>query len=343
MGTVSMADETLGRDDVQDAVRKGFGQNGLAPDAAQSWTQFVDMGFLGLMVPESMGGLGLGHEALAAVHFELGRALVPGSLLAQMMVIDALAVAGKADWTARAMDGERMSCALLLQGPNAGGGHLYGTLAGVPDADMASHVLLIAYDRDVCALVPTHGAGIAVKQRPLWDETRRLFDMQVDGREIDPDLIIAEGADARALADRIKGHLCLALAADSLGGAQAVLELTIDYLKTRKQFDRPLALFQVLKHRCADLKIALGAAEALLWSRTQRASLTELGALKAHATGVFRMIAEEAIQLHGGIGLTREHHCHLFLKRAMLNAALGGDADLWEEQAGRAAMRAMIA
>jgi alkylation response protein AidB-like acyl-CoA dehydrogenase len=334
---------TISRAELQDAVRKAFGEGGLAPDAAQSWDQFVEMGFLGLTVPEEMGGLGLGHEALMAIHYELGRALVPGAFIGQMMAVDALAVAGSNAWADRAMGGERITCPLLLQGPDWVGGKLNGTLAGVSDADLATHALVIANGRELCALVPLDAPVVSMTERPLWDETRRLFDVTITDYAVDPALIIAQGEPVRTLAARLKAHMCLALAADSLGGADAILAFTIDYLQTRKQFDRPLAMFQALKHRCADLKTLLTAAEALLWSRTTEAPLTQLGALKAHATSVYRTIAEEAIQLHGGIGLTQEHHCHLFLKRAMLNAALGGDADMWEELAGRNALRTLLA
>jgi alkylation response protein AidB-like acyl-CoA dehydrogenase len=147
---------------------------------------------------------------------------------------------------------------------------------------------------------------------------------------------VAQGAAAATLSDRLQSQLLLALAADSLGGSAALLTLTIDYLKTRRQFDRPLALFQALKHRVADLKIALESADALFWARAiGAASLAELGALKAWATTTNVALAEEAIQLHGGIGLTSEYYCHLFLKRALLNAALGGDADAHDARTGR--------
>jgi alkylation response protein AidB-like acyl-CoA dehydrogenase len=118
--------------------------------------------------------------------------------------------------------------------------------------------------------------------------------------------------------------------------------MTVDYLKTRKQFDRPIAMFQALKHRCADLKTRIVSAEALLWARAGDvgASAVQLGALKALACEVFRFTAEEAIQLHGGIGLTEEHNCHLFMKRAELNRWLGGSADRLNEAAGRAALAA---
>ena len=132
-------------------------------------------------------------------------------------------------------------------------------------------------------------------------------------------------------------QLLLALAADSLGGADAILAMTIDYLKTRRQYDRPLAMFQALKHRVADLRIALSGAEALFWNclADEAASLARVGAVKAYCTNTYRQIAEEAIQLHGGIGLTQEHPCHLFLKRAFLNCAMGGSNDDWEAAAGR--------
>ncbi len=317
MGVVSAPEETLGRAELQDAVRKAFGEGGLVPDAEKCWDQFVEMGLLGLTVPEALGGLGLGAGSLAAIHFELGRALVPGPAISHTLVIEALAKADQHDLLARALAGEKMAA-----------GHL------AIDADHASRILvggeagirLIARDT------------ITLTLRPTWDKTRRLF-APIDGGE---GVLIANDEAARALADHLKKRLCLMLAADSLGGADAILEITVDYLKTRKQFDRPLAMFQALKHRAADMKAHLVAAEALLWSRANddTSSVAKLGALKAHACAVYREIAEEAIQLHGGIGLTQEHHCHLFLKRAMLNCALGGDGDYWLELAGRDALAA---
>ncbi len=305
---------SIDRTELCDAVRKAFGENGLAPDAAKSWDQFVEMGFLGLTVPEDKGGLGLGHEALAAIHYELGRALVPGAAIAQMVAIEALVASGQSDMLNRAMAGEKVTVSSL----------------GFMDADMAPNALFLGCDQ--ISLCPV----IEANHHQTWDETRRLFGIRWDEKS----QILADGEDADGVFQRAMSTAMVAIAADSLGGADAALSMTLDYLQTRKQFDRPLAMFQALKHRVADLKIALVSAEALLWSHAAGASsLQRLGALKAHATQVYRTIAEEAIQLHGGIALTQEHHCHLFLKRAMLNAVLGGDADMWEELAGREALK----
>jgi alkylation response protein AidB-like acyl-CoA dehydrogenase len=302
----------MNRTELQDSARKAFGEAGLMPDAEASWTNLADMGWFMMTVPEEQGGLGMGSEAAGVIHYELGRALVPGPAMAQMLVIEALAATGQEALLAQAMGGEVMTA----------------DLCHALDADKASHILLVSDDRVAFAAIAS------ATQRISWDETRRLFDVTTGD-----DTALATGSDAKALADRLRSHLLLMLAADSLGGAEAALSMTVEYLKTRRQFDRPLAMFQALKHRIADLKIAHSAAEALFWNRaTGTPTLAEMGALKAHCTTTYRHIAEEAIQLHGGIGLTEEHPCHLFLKRAFLNCALGGDADHWEEAAGRAVM-----
>ncbi|MCI4592011.1 acyl-CoA/acyl-ACP dehydrogenase [Sphingobium sp. BYY-5] len=315
---------SMTRAELQDAADRAFAPDELAPDATQSWNRIAEMGWLMMAVPEEQGGLGLGLEAVGVVHQALGRALVPGPAIAQMLVIEALSASGREDLLASAMAGEVMT-ASLAEGSTA-----------IPDADRASHVLLV--DDTRIRLLPIESCAITT--RPTWDQTRRLFDV-IAGE--DGAILLAEGRSAAILADRIIALRSLAMAADCLGGAGAVLALTIDYLQTRQQFDRPLALFQALKHRVADMKTVLAAADALFWARANdpTADRTAAGALKVHAAGVYRLIAEEAIQLHGGIGLTIEHPCHLFLKRSMLNAALGGDADHWNEQRGRQAMVAM--
>jgi alkylation response protein AidB-like acyl-CoA dehydrogenase len=311
--------------ELQNAARKAFGAGPLAPDAIKSWATIADMGWLMMAAPEHAGGLGLGRDAEGVIHTELGRALVPGPAIAQMIAITALsaadASAARDALLAQAMGGVVMTTSLGLNDP----------LTAVLDADRASHVLVVLPDR-----IALYSAPFAALHRATWDETRRLFDVTLDPAG---GATLAEGTAATVLAERLQSQLLLALAADSLGGAKAILSLTVEYLKTRRQFDRPLAMFQALKHRVADLKILLEGAEALFWSRvTGTPTLAELGALKAHATATYVCIAEEAIQLHGGIGLTAEHHCHLFLKRALLNAALGGTNDGWEEMAGRALM-----
>ena len=309
---------TMTRAELEEAAL-AFADLGLAPAAGASWEAIAGLGWLSMEVPEARGGLGLGRDAAGALHTALGRSLVRGPAIAQLQVIAALAQADQPDMLSRAMGGEIMTASLAGD----------RSQRWVPDADRASQVLVD--DGERIALVPL--AGCRIEPIVTWDETRRMFEVTTAAAGI----VLAEGAAAARLSATLHGQLLFALAGDSLGGAGAVLAMTIDYLSTRRQFDRPLAMFQALKHRAADLKTRLSAAEALFWSRAAGApSPTELGALKALATTLYRDVAEEAIQLHGGIGLTMEYPCHRFLKRALLNCALGGDADLWEERAGRA-------
>lgn len=321
---------SMRRAELQEAADKAFGEGDLAPDAAHSWTLIAEMGWLMMAVPEEQGGLGCGREAVGVIHRALGAKLIAGPAIAQMLVIEALSAAGQTELLGQAMAGAVMSASLALYSQE-------DVLHAVPDADKASHILRVADNR--VELLPTE--GLTITSRPTWDRTRALFDVAAGGTR---PLVLAEGEAARLLADRLSALRSLSLAADCLGGADAALHMTIEYLETRRQFDRPLALFQALKHRVADMKTALAATEALFWSRAAdpAAGAITMGGLKAHAASVYRLIAEEAIQLHGGIGLTMEHHCHLFLKRATLNAALGGDSDHWDEALGRQLLQPAI-
>jgi alkylation response protein AidB-like acyl-CoA dehydrogenase len=336
------------RAELHDAAQKAFPANQLKPSRDTTWPLIAEMGWLLLPLPEDAGGLGLGRDSSAAIHYELGKVLSTAPLIPALLTVQAIGAADQlvdqAGWIERLTGGELVTLNLIggnMTLKDEGSLRLSGTLPCVPDADIASHVLVFA--RDLAALVPLGAGTVTVTERPLWDESRRLFDVTLNNHSVDPDLILARGEAETKIATRVHGELLLALAADCLGGASATLDRTIEYLKTRKQFDRPLAMFQALKHRCADLKVQVVAAEALLWKRATNdaASVTDLGALKALASDVYRMVVEEAIQLHGGIGLTEEHDCHLFMKRAMLNLQLGGSLDHWREQAGRQALAAV--
>jgi alkylation response protein AidB-like acyl-CoA dehydrogenase len=340
----------IDRAELQDSARKMFAGLGLAPDGAKSWGLIVEAGWLGLSAPETLGGLEQGRPALGTLYGELGRILVPAPFLPAMLVMEALCkapeLADRQDWIDRIMGGELVTAALLpsavsCASDGAGGFVLSGALQGVSDADGASHVLV--WSDEIVGLLPLDQAGVARQARRTWDETRRLFDLKLDAAKLDA--LLARGPAAAALARELQAHMGFALAADSLGGAEALLEMTVEYLQTRRQFARPLAMFQALKHRCADLKALIAATEALFWKlageteRTAFDPVIEAGALKSQAATVYYAVAEEAIQLHGGIGLTSEHPCHLFMKRALLNSTLGDEADAWEAAAGQEAIR----
>lgn len=319
------------RAELHDAAQKAFPADALKPARDASWQLAAEMGWLLLPLPEDAGGLGLGRDASAAIHFELGRVLSGAPLIPALLTVQALAasegLADKASWLERACGGELITINLLPGSVTAAGGKLNGTLPGVADADLANHVLVLAPGSAV--LVPLSAAGVTVTERPLWDESRRLFDVALADVAFDPALVLATGEASHAIARHLQGELALALAADSLGGATAALDMTVDYLKTRKQFDRPLAMFQALKHRVADHQTALVAARGLveyaagLAADHPQALLMAISA-KQHAARAVAEIARDCIQLHGGVGFTAEFFPHIYLKRAKVNEAIHG-------------------
>lgn len=329
--------------ELTDAAQKAFPAGALSPPREESWGLVAEMGWLMVRLPEDDGGLGLTREASTAIHFEMGRVLATTPLIPAQLGLQAVLasemLAARADWLERIAGGDYVPLHLLpAKLETAEDGAISGTVGGVFDADMAAAAVVRLPSG--YALVPIDAPGVSFVERPIWDTSRRLFDLVLDGYAPDPALMLCDVARAGPLHDALAPEAHLALAADCLGAANAALELTIEYLGMRRQFDRPLAMFQALKHRAADMKTCIAAAEALLWNRArdENATLTQCGAAKTLAAEAFAFVTEEAIHLHGGIGLTEEHPIHRFMKRAMLNLQLCGSPDLWNERSGREAL-----
>ncbi len=171
--------------------------------------------------------------------------------------------------------------------------------------------------------------GVSIDLFKAGDLTRHLGEVSFNNLELPADCLM--DADGRQLAERLLTHGSLALASDSVGGAARIFELTIEYLKTREQFGRPIGSFQALKHRCANLKVLLEVGAATVREAVAQAEMADAARwacmAKFQGCDAYANIAGDAIQLHGGIGFTWEHHCHLFLKRARLNQQLYGGSE----------------
>ncbi len=324
--------------ELRDSARQVLAGTGTPASEDKLWPLLVELGWLLAPVPEHLGGLGLGIEGACSLHTELGGGLSQAAYLPATLCLDAVCHSDlpepeRAAWVERLCSGELGTApltdpALTLA---SGAGALSGLAATVQSADRASHVLLWTADHDCLLLLALDQPGVQITSRATWDVTRRLFDLRVDNAALAEQLVLARGDAARAAVRRLHTLRDLSLAADAIGGAAALLALTLEHLATRRQFGRPLALFQALKHRCADLKTRLAGAEALLQDSLAAISTEagDAGALHtAHkakylACATFLNVAEESLQLHGGIGMADEHPCHLFLKRAMLNEHLG--------------------
>ena len=353
--------EELGIDELRQAVREVLtdrnseaieipDEEGRGLDRAL-WTEMANLGWLALPVAEEFGGLGLGPAHLAVLYEELGRQMASVPILPTMLAAAAIARHGSRDVQARwlsAIAGGDCIAAIAFPGEGEGAsmgadGTVSGTVENVLFADVADLLLFpVSGESGVTslAIVPRVTPGVEVVPRTLFDLTRSMAQVRLDRVAVaDIELLEIGEPGWSALFD----HAAMGLACDAIGGADALLGRTVEYLKIREQFGRPIGSFQAIKHRMADWKVGIEAARMLarhcaaaISDGQDSASQTASGA-KAYACDTYAAFAGDAVQLHGGIGFTWEHPCHLFLKRAKLNQQLFGGGKLHKERVARLA------
>jgi alkylation response protein AidB-like acyl-CoA dehydrogenase len=302
------------------------------------WKRAAELGWLGVGLPDGNGGVGLGVQGIALLHRELGRHLVPGAFISTLCAAQTLADCGDAAIQAKYLPAV-VSGELQIGVPAAMHGHpatltvaddrLHGSateLLGAPQVGVVLAPVRCDSGSPGWALVKIDGVQARLSGERLWDATRSLCTLACDA--VPFTLVASDEKEAARWRDTLGMHLALAIAFDSVGAAGSILDLTIEYLKTRVQFDKPIASFQALKHRAAILHIdtelaRCSAEQALRAAARQDPDRHAWCALaKVAASEVFAKVAGECVQLHGGIGFTWEHDCHLYLKRSQLNLAL---------------------
>jgi alkylation response protein AidB-like acyl-CoA dehydrogenase len=306
----------------------------------------AELGCAGLLIPESSGGAGASYREAAVVAEETGRAVAPVPFLGSAVAATAALLAAGDDELLTALAAGTSTAVLAVPfaaaagarpeptvrlGPGDSGYRLTGTVTGVADA-LPADVLLVPADGVPYGLyaVSAAEAGVSVAPVVSLDMTRQLADLtlaDVPGRRI------ASGPAAeQAVASALAAGAAM-LAAEQLGVAERCLEMTVAYLKERRQFGRQIGSFQALKHRVADLWV--GVAQARAAARYAAACLAAgdpdtpvaIALAKAVCSDIAVRAAEECLQLHGGIGFTWEHPTHLYLKRAKSTSIGFGTAD----------------
>ncbi|MFE7853079.1 acyl-CoA dehydrogenase family protein [Streptomyces sp. NPDC057403] len=304
-----------------------------APHDLAAWKALADgMGLAGLLVPEAQGGQGAGHREVAVVLEELGRAVAPVPYLTSAVVAtEALLECGDEELLGRLASG-RTVAALAVGLHRAPGtafavarlenGTLHGELTGIADAAAADVLLVPAEDGGLYAV---QASDATVTPQVSLDLTRPLAGVVLAGA---PGRRLGDAEPAVRRALRAGAGL---LASEQLGLAEWALTETVRYLKERKQFNRPVGGFQALKHRLAQLWLevvnlraaARNAADALATGEDVDLAVA---VAQAYAAPVAVHAAEEALQLHAGIGMTWEHPIHLYLKRAKADSIAYGTA-----------------
>ncbi|HEX6422691.1 MAG TPA: acyl-CoA dehydrogenase [Acidimicrobiales bacterium] len=285
------------------------------------WKDVADLGWLGLHVPEEHGGSGYGLEELVVVVEQLGRALAPGAFVPTAIASAVLVAAGDDATRARLLPG-------LADGSTTAGVALHGDVvlrdgaahgpAGVVLGGGLADLVLVGAGDDV-AVVELAGGGATAETPPNLDPTRRSARVELDGAAA----TLLVGARS-ALVDLAR----VVLSAEAVGIARECTERAAEYAKVRHQFGRPIAMYQAVKHHCANMLVATELATAAVWDAARAAATGD--DQRAYTAAVAAALAGPAadlcanlnIQVHGGIGFTWEHDAHLYLRRATTLLAL---------------------
>ncbi len=317
------------------------------------WQEMSDLGWTGMLVAERAGGLGLGLRAMAVILEELGKVAAPEPLLEfaglSALLLDELgseaadAVSAKlADgsalvataWQGHARD-PRIEWDSVVARDSAQGLVLNGQKFAVPHASSATHLLVpvLRGEAPAVVLVPASAAGLKRQVQALADGSR-LTRFEFSDVEVGSDALLSSGPQAELGLDRALDATAI-LAASYLNGlASAAFKLTLDYLKTREQFGKPIGAFQALQHRAVNLYIhgelcgAVVAEATHGWAHAKsRAEQIRLASRAKHrASDTATRVTRDAVQMHGGIGFTDDCNVGLYLNRALALCAAFGNA-----------------
>ena len=366
-------DQTMLRDTARDFVadsapvshmRKLRDDNDQTGFSRDLWKQFADMGFTGILIDEAQGGLGLGHVEAGVVLEEIGRNLSPSPFLqTAVAAVEAMKGTPHADrWFPGILAGETVAALAIDEGAKhrssvamkaerAGNGFkLTGAKQFVHHGHVADVVIVAARtagsadDQDGVTLfaVPRDAAGMTAKAERLTDASLAAR-IEFDGVEVDADAVIGEVDAGRTPLDRLLRAGRAGAAAEMLGVGAGAMDMTVNYLKERKQFGVLIGSFQALQHRASHLYSEMDVARAAVLKAQQ---LLDAGDEKADAavsvakamTGLATMLSvQEGIQMHGGIGMTDEYDIGFYMKRQRVLAELFGDANFHADRLARAA------
>src|SRR5262249_49073872 len=311
------------------------------------WTKLTEQGFTGIISPEECGGMGLGKVELILLMEEAGYALLPGPFFSTVALAGAVinAVASpeqKKKYLSRIAGGQARATLALLENVaswdpavaqlEAAGDKLTGTKLFVSDAAAADFILVIAQNGlfavDAKAsglrLEPMHGMGL----------TPKIYSVNLSRTP-------AERLGGTENLGRALALATAAMAAEMVGGMQRALETTVAYAKTRKQFGKPIGIYQAVQHQCADMYLetesSRSAAYYAAWALEENVpdALAAVSIAKMYASEAARSVGNRGIQVHGGMGFTWENDLHLYYRRAKASETMLGDAMFHRERIAR--------
>ncbi len=338
------------------------GPEGMTPDL---WKKIAEQGWTGLIFADEHGGMGLGFVDLVVLMEEMGRAVVPGPffstvLLGGLAIREAGTDAQKKTWLPKISSGEARATlawmepsaelgarGITLQATAKGAGFtLSGTKLFVHDAHTADVIVVAGRtgsgkspEEGVSLfLVPRGTPGMSVTLLPTMDQTRKLCEVELKDVALGAEALMGQAGSGWAPLARVIDRATVALCAEMCGGAQKVLEMTVEYAKIRQAFGRPIGSYQGVKHKAADMLVDVENSKSITyyaaWAMDEGVPEGQLAVsmAKAYVSDAYRRVSGAGIQLHGGIGFTWEHDLHLYFKRAKGSEFTFGDATWHRER-----------
>jgi len=308
------------------------------------WTKFAEQGYTGITFPEEAGGVGLGCVELILLMEEAGRALLPGPFFSTVALAGSIAhtvgtAAQGKEYLPRIGRGEARATLAFLESDAswnpaalqmvAKNDKLTGEKLFVTDAAIADWMLVAA--NNGVFLVQSNAAGLRIQPMLGMDLTRKIYAVQFDhtpAEKLAELSAISKGLDIAAVA----------LCAEMVGGMQRMLDLTVEYAKTRKQFGKPIGMFQAVQHQCADMYLETESARSAVyyaaWAVEHESPDAAAAAsiAKIYTSDAARTVGNRAIQIHGGMGFTWENDIHLYYRRAKSSETMFGDATFHRER-----------
>ena len=316
------------------------------------WKKIVDLGWTGIRIPEEYDGLGLGHLELCVIAEELGRFLAPVPYSSSVYLFtESIINYGndqiKKEFLPKLVSGDivgTLAVTEALHAPSASNinvtyesGRLNGKKIAVPDANVSTHALVVAKSTKGISLqiVDLSSNGVLIEHQETIDESRGHFSITFDNVEAE---LIGDEVSGWEIYESIINQAAVLFSYEQIGGSQASLDMAVNYAKERYAFGRPIGSYQAIKHKLADMYIALTLAKSncyyAAWALSTDASDLPSASATARvsATKAYQLCSKENIQTHGGNGFTWEYDCHMFYRRSKLLSLNIGSLNNWKEK-----------
>ncbi|GAA0864492.1 acyl-CoA dehydrogenase family protein [Sphingopyxis soli] len=307
------------------------------------WRALAGMGFLGAAIPEEHGGLGLGALDLGVIMEALGAANASVPFMSSIILgAEAIRLAGseaqKAAWLPKLASGEAVATFAYTEGPgpvfatgaSLAGGRLSGSKSPVADAGIADIAVVLVAGGSF-ALVELDQPGVTRTKLDSFDQLRPHYRLDFAGA-------VAEAMPGAGKLDRLIDHAAVLAAFEAVGASEACLRMARDYAMERQMFGRPLAGYQAIKHKLADVAVATELARSNAyyggWAAESSPDDLPAAAAAARLSGIkcFELAARENLQVHGGIGYTFEANCHFYYRRERMLAVHLGNRGFWADR-----------